>query len=108
MEQISRVTGRREKVSETVRRGTALSALFSRVRYHWVVKGLPVMPAASTLIESAVYHRILAVWDYDGTPVPQSYMDEWSLDSSSILDEPQTHGAIGPLHMGVVEACSVA
>jgi hypothetical protein len=106
MAQIRRVTMRRASVSENVRRSAGLAALFMRVRLWWLNRGLPVHPQHSTLFEHSAYHRLLAMWDYSGTPVPQSHIDNWS--QLQELEPSKQYGQIGQLRTVMREACSLA
>lgn len=106
MAQIRRVTMRRASVSENVRRSAGLSALFMRIRLWWLNRGLPVHPRHSTYLEHSAYHRVLAMWDYSGTPVPQSHIDNWS--QLQELAPSKKFGRIGQLKSVMREACSVA
>eukprot|EP00658_Telonema_sp_P-2_P006739 TRINITY_DN12543_c0_g1_i1.p1 TRINITY_DN12543_c0_g1~~TRINITY_DN12543_c0_g1_i1.p1 ORF type:complete len:1093 (-),score=343.00 TRINITY_DN12543_c0_g1_i1:40-3318(-) len=107
---ISRVTERREQVSEDVRRAAALSALFMHVRSAWIGSHKPPAPSRARVMQDSFYHRIEAMWHFDGAPVAQSHMDSWSLNSTDLFTAPPDRQppSVLPLKLEVRESCSVA
>jgi len=107
-----RAITRREKATvkklEELRRAKALAALSLRVSELWRRRSSDHDPRPQHKIASSRYHRLLAAWDRDGSPLGPGAMDSWNIkgESTGLLFEHE--GRSGFLHQKVVTSCSNA